>query len=280
METIALRKNGFFHKGDANAVLLIHGITGAPAEMQYVGRSLHKAGFTVLCNTLPRHCSSLDELKKVTWQEIAGACIEDFKSLKKEYRRVFVGGLSVGALMGIHLASRFPQEVSGLVALAPTVFYDGWALHKGRVLLEAVWHIPFLRKAIMIREGPPYGLKDEALRSIIARFYKHAKKNQFDEKVASFGSPFFPASCLYEHTRFVEVVKKELPRVETPILILHAREDDMVSLKNAQYILDRIGSKDKALVVLEDSYHMITIDQEKVKVAEEMVKFLKRMSAE
>jgi len=57
---------GFFYPGSDQAVLLIHGITGAPAEMQYLGRKLHKAGFSVLCNRLPRHCQSLDELKKVT----------------------------------------------------------------------------------------------------------------------------------------------------------------------------------------------------------------------
>jgi len=51
----------------------------------------------------------------------------------------------------------------------------------------------------------------------------------------------------------------------------------MVSLKNAQYVLDNIGSLEKSLVILEDSYHMITIDQEKDKVVAETIKFLNNL---
>ena len=150
------KRFNFFLKGSGTGVLLIHGITGTPSEMRYLGKCLNKAGFTVFCNTLPRHCSTLAELKKVTWQEIASACMEDFRYLKRECDTIFVGGISMGAIMSIHLAYKFPQETSGIIALAPTVFYDGWAIHKGRFLMEIFWHIPFVRRAINIRESWTY----------------------------------------------------------------------------------------------------------------------------
>ncbi|MFH0935807.1 MAG: alpha/beta fold hydrolase [Candidatus Omnitrophota bacterium] len=279
MDNDSPQKYSFFLKKDTDrAVLLIHGITGTPSEMGYLGRKIHKAGFSVLCNTLPRHCSSLGELRKVTWQEIADSCIRDLKKLKGQYRRVFVGGLSMGALMAIHLACKFPEDVCGIIALAPTLFYDGWSLHKGKIFLRLAWHIPFLRNLINIRETWPYGLKDEYLRQHFARFYKNASASKFDKKTMLFGSPFFPISSLYQHSLLTELVKKELPAVRNPILILHAREDDMTSLKNAQFVLDNIGSLDKSLVVLEDSYHMITIDQEKDKVAQEIINFLSKIT--
>lgn len=275
MENTVSKKYNFFFKGSNNkAILLIHGITGTPSEMRYLGNCLNRAGFTVLCKTLPRHCSTLGELKKVTWQEIADACVEDLQALKNDYPSVFAGGLSMGALMAIHLAYKFPSSVSGIIALAPTFFYDGWALHKGKIFLSIVWHIPLLRNSINIREDWPYGLKDEAIRETIGRFYKNADANKFDNKVLLFGSPFFPLANLYQHQRFSKVVKKELSSVKTPILIIHAREDDMTSLKNAQYVLKNIASPNKSLVVLDDSYHMITIDKEKDKVAGEAIKFL------
>lgn len=255
-------------------MLLIHGITGTPSEMGYLGRKIHKAGFSVLCNTLPKHCSSLGELRRVTWEEIADSCIRDLKELKKNYKRVFVGGLSMGALLAIHLACQFPEDVSGIIALAPTFFYDGWSLHKGKVFLRLAWRIPFLRKLINIRETWPYGLKDEYLRAHFARFYRNASASKFDKKAVLFGSPFFPISSLYQHSLLTELVKTEISSVKNPILILHAREDDMTSLKNAQFVFENIGSSDKSLVVLEDSYHMITIDQEKDKVAREVIHFL------
>lgn len=132
--------NSIFLKGSDKAVLLIHGITGTPAEMNYVARAVNKAGYTAVCNTLPRHCTSLRELKKVTWQEISDFCQDDLQRLKNEYSKVFVAGISMGALIGIHLACKFPQKVAGIVAFAPTLVYDGWAVHKGQALMRLIWH--------------------------------------------------------------------------------------------------------------------------------------------
>jgi len=275
METENSKKYNFSLTGtNGKAVLLIHGITGTPSEMRYLGKGLNRAGYTVACNTLPRHCSSLGELKRVTWQQIYSFCAGDLHRLKEQYDRVYVGGLSMGALMAVRLAHEFPDEVSGIIALAPTLFYDGWALPKKRVFMYLTWHIPFIRNAVNIREGWPYGLKDEYSRAHIERFYKQAKARDFDQKVLIFGSPFFPLACLYQHHLFTKVVKQVLSSVKSPILIIHAREDDMTSPRNAQYLYERIGSSRKSLVMLEDSYHMITIDQEKEKVIAEAVKFL------
>ena len=47
----------------------------------------------------------------------------------------------------------------------------------------------------------------------------------------------------------------------------------MTSPRNARYIYENIGSARKSLLLLDDSYHMITIDKDKDKVAEEVVKF-------
>ncbi|MBI4982838.1 MAG: alpha/beta fold hydrolase [Candidatus Omnitrophica bacterium] len=272
-------KKNFFLKAGPKAVLLIHGITGTPNEMNHLGKAMHKAGFTVMCNALPRHCGSQDDLKKVTWQEIESACVRDFQELSKEHTQVFVAGLSMGAMMAVHLAHKFPEKVSGIVALAPTLFYDGWGLSKGKILLEFGWSIPFIRNRLGIREGWPYGLKDKYLRETIHRFYKYARAKNPDYKdLTLFGSPYFPLACLYQHHQFVKLVKKEIPLVKTPILLIHAREDDMVSLKNSQYVYGHIGSSDKSLVILEDSYHMITIDQEKEKVIQESINFLNRFN--
>jgi len=274
MDSNNSKKYNFLLKGtNQKAVLLIHGITGTPSEMRYLGKCLNKRGFTVFCNTLPRHCSTLGELKKVTWAEIADSCAEDLKGLNKDYAQVYVAGLSLGALMSIHLAYKFPDRVAGIGALAPTLFYDGWALHKGKCLMELVWHVPFLRNLINIREGFPYGLKDEELRENIERFYKNASIKEFSKKVLLFGSPFFPLVCLYQHHLFTNIIKKELSQVKTPIILLHAKEDDMTSLKNSRYIFERVGSTNKSLIVLENSYHMITIDKDKDKVCQDLADF-------
>lgn len=277
MDKLSAEKYNFFLKSPSDkAVLLIHGITGTPAEMNYLGKSLNKAGYNVLCNALPRHCSSLGELRKVTWQEIVKNAQNDLDFLNKQFLNVSIVGLSMGALVGIHLSYKFPEKVHSLVALAPTIFYDGWAVHKGRFLMSIGWHIPFLRNRINIRESWPYGLKDEYMRNVIERFYKNSKASEFNDKVLLFGSPFFPIACLYQHNLFAKFIKNEIPQVKNPILIIHAKEDDMVSIKNSEYIYKNIGSSDKKMIILEDSYHMITIDKEKRKVSQETIDFLNK----
>jgi carboxylesterase len=274
MEENNSKRYNFFLKGSDKAVLLIHGITGTPSEMRYFGKKLNQAGYTVFCNTLPRHCDTLSELRKVTWQEIEKSCIEDLENLKKEHRQVSLCGISMGALLALHLAYKFPQDISAIIALAPTLFYDGWSLHKGTSVMQMTWHIPWIRNMVNIREEWPYGLKDEDLRDSVERFYKNARASQFSKKVFLFGSPFFPMSCLYQHHLLTKVTENELPQIKAPILILHAKDDDMASLKNAEYIYNKVASINKRLVILEDSYHMITIDKEKDKVAQESINFL------
>ena len=52
-----------------------------------------------------------------------------------------------------------------------------------------------------------------------------------------------------------------------PALIVHPRDDDMASLKNAQYLQAHLGGLVDTLV-LDNSYHMVTLDQQRHIVAE------------
>jgi len=72
------------------------------------------------------------------------------------------------------------------------------------------------------------------------------------------------------------VVKRELPQIKTPALILHSSEDDTASVKNADYLERYIGADYVHKVLLTDCYHMITIDNQKDRVAEEIIAFIKR----
>jgi esterase/lipase len=47
----------------------------------------------------------------------------------------------------------------------------------------------------------------------------------------------------------------------------------MSSTRNAQFVYDRVASLRKEIVYLEDSYHVITADQERAKVAQSMLNF-------
>ena len=58
------------------------------------------------------------------------------------------------------------------------------------------------------------------------------------------------------------MVKRDLPEIKAPALIVHAREDDISALSNAIYLQRRLGGLVEC-VVLDDSYHLVTVDRQR-----------------
>ena len=119
-----------FSLGDGeDACLLLHGLTGAPAEVRPVGEALARAGFRALGPLLPGHGTSPEDLEMVTRAEMLNAAREALLSLRGA-RRVYLCGLSMGALLAIQLAAKgFVRQgvapVSALALLAPAVEMAG-----------------------------------------------------------------------------------------------------------------------------------------------------------
>ena len=65
-----------------------------------------------------------------------------------------------------------------------------------------------------------------------------------------------------------------MAKITAPTLILQASEDDFTSVKNSEFVLSRIASADKKLVLLDDSYHVITVDRQRDVVAQELQTFI------
>ena len=83
----------------------------------------------------------------------------------------------------------------------------------------------------------------------------------------------FPLRTLTEIDRLIMRVRSRLHEVSAPTVILQAREDDMTSPRNASIVYDTISSMDKQLVLLDDCYHVITIDKQREAVADKVAAF-------
>jgi carboxylesterase len=249
--------------GGNHSVLLIHGLTGSPFEMKYLARKLNKAGFTVKGPCLEGHCSTLKNLSKTNWKDWYRSVRECFIEMKKSSDSVSVVGLCMGALLSLHLSYEFGSEVAALSLISTTLFYDGWSLPWFKFLLPVAYYTPF-KFIYSYSETEPYGIKNKALRERIVNLMKND----------SIAYTKTPAVSMHELLKLIRVVKKELPAITTPTLILHSSEDDLTSIKNPDYVEKKIGSKIVRKIILDDSYHMMTIDNQKDRVAEETIKFL------
>nr|BAT30625.1 putative lipase [Aureimonas sp. AU4] len=261
---------GFRFRGGDAAVLLIHGLGGTPAEMKIVGKRISQAGFTVEGLRLPGHCGTQADLVATRWTDWADAACGAAERLAGLHERVFVGGLSMGALLSLMVAAKLGDRVDGTLLYSPTLFYDGWSIPRSHVLLSPALALGFSRFCTF-RESYPFGLKDDRLR---AKIVAAMTKGHSDEA----GLLDTPGASLHELLKLIRTVKRRLGEIRTPSLVLQANEDDVSSPRNARFIARRSGGPVETHL-LHDSYHMITVDRERGRVADLSVDFMRRHGA-
>ncbi len=255
-------------------VLLIHGLTGTPNEMKGLANFFYRRGYSVLCPRLAHHGEPLHILKRAKWQEFYQSVKEAFLEIPTD-QKIFTAGLSMGALLALLLAEEFPERISGVTCLSPTLFYDGWNIPWSHCLLPLAYYTP-IRYFAYFKEEPPYGIKNERIRSKVHEYYKNATFADVSEAL-QYGYPYFPVTILCELRLLILELMKKMSRIRVPVQMIQASEDDMTSVKNSQFIYDRIASAQKEIVLLHDSYHVITADQERRIVAQKMNEFFCRI---
>jgi carboxylesterase len=269
MESIGVMKHIDLIKGE-DAVLLIHGLAGSPLEMQFVARSLYKAGFSVRVPRFVNHgFGKADRFEK--WQDWASEVEEHFDEMRLRYKTVSVCGLCIGAVLAMKLAADRKDEITSLSLFSTSLHFDGWNIPWYRFLLNIGYYTPF-RYLYSYRECSPYGIKNEQLRSWISR--EMGEKSTFASLTGK-----IPMTRLHQAEKLIKAAKKTIPEISTPTLIIHSLEDDTSTVRSANYVEHHIGSKKVRKVLLDDSYHNITMDNQKGIVAEEAVRFIKEAVA-
>lgn len=257
-----------FRYGDGDAaVLLIHGLTGTPVEMQAVGRGLAAKGFSVYGMQLPGHCGSELDLLETGWRDWYRGVETAWQEVASRHADVFVAGLSMGALMAMHLSAQYPGRIRGLGLYSTTLVYDGWAIPKLAFLLPLFLRTPIANRYRFI-ENYPYGIKNDRLRQVI-----HSA--MVSGQSAAAGNLGMLGRSLRELRQLIAIVKREMPSVGTPTLVLQARDDDVTSPRNAEYVARHLGGPVR-VEYLDDCYHMITIDQQRDDVIRLSAEFFSR----
>jgi carboxylesterase len=238
MEKLMPGAEPLFIKGNETGILFIHGFTASPYEGRAMARWLHdKSGLTVSVPLLPGHGTRPDDLRDKTWKDWYQYCEDKLVELKENCRYVFVCGQSLGAALALRLAAH--HTFQGVICLAGAVFLKDWRL----VLL------PLARKMVTYHyksKGPD--IRDKSLKEEIPNYSK------------------YPVRSVDQLLQLFEQVRKDLPNITIPALLIHSRKDRTIHFSNLKYIYDHIASRMKETMVLEESYHVISIDVEKEQV--------------
>ena len=257
-----------FIEGGPVGVLLIHGLCGSPSELRYVANGLARQGYTVSCPQLAGHCNGDHPLRSSTWNDWYHSAEHALKALSARCETVIVGGLSTGALLAVLLAHEHKDTVKGLTLFSPTLWLTGRRVPWYAKLFNLV-----TTKAIANLFDFPvphkFGIKDDRLRDFITKALKAP------------GAPNMPMTtpgpAVLERRWLAQKVAKITKFVAQPTLIIHPREDDYAGMDNAFFLQKNLlGNVD--MVVLEDSYHIVTIDRQRDVVLQRTRNFVARLS--
>ena len=252
--------------GGKVGVLLLHGLCGTPAEMRFVAMGLARAGYTVHAPQLAGHGDD----NSGRWQDWYLSARRALNEIRKECDTVIVGGLCMGAILGLHLAARNPGKVQGVSLFSPTLWINGWAMPWTMRLFKLVrsrWFANFIH----FPDAESLGIKCPRGRQFV--------KQALETEGSDLGRSGVPATMVLEHRRMVDAAKKLMHRVKQPTLIVHSQEDDYAALNNAEYLKGELaGNVD--MLLLNDSYHMVTLDKQRQVVVERTRDFVARIVEE
>ena len=260
-----MKDRSFRVRGDGKkAVLLLHGLTGAPAEMKAVGRVLHRQGFGLYAPLLAGHGGTEADLLKTGWRDWVASARAAYLDLAQEVDEVYVAGICAGGAIGLELCAEFPQ-IRGAAVYSMLFEYDGWNMPKitlGAPVIQAFANLPLIR-SISFVQPHPYGLKDLRLRNMASQALQSMIPGALER---------MPLGCMYQLYRLARHVEQAAPQIHAPVLIVHAREDDMSDPRNAQRLRSVLGGPSE-LLLLEDSYHMVHVDKEHLRVGRATAEF-------
>lgn len=250
------------------AVLLFHGLCANPLELAPVAKSLREIGYVVETPAMDGYGVSNATGKQLPvppFEQWLAEAEARFDRLAAEHGRVAVGGLCMGAVLALALAARRPA--AALVLISTTLHFDGWNVSPWRRLLPLAY-LPWLRRRMSFKETAPFGLKNERLRAWV-------EQAMTSDHVSAVGAARLSAASLYEATRLIRHVRARLTQLAAPAVILHASQDDVAGPRSVHELQNRLGAEPE-VHWFHDSYHMLTLDNERTAVTRTVRNFLLR----
>ena len=242
-----MRSDPFWAEGGRTGILVLHGFTGSPASVLPWAEFLAASGYSVSAPRLPGHGTRWQDLNKTTWFDWYGQAEASLIDLASRVDRIFLAGLSMGGALSVRLAERHPELISGLILVNPALV-------------------------------DPHGL---IRRSSILRFFKATLKPT-DSDIAKPDPPVHgyaetPLRALYSLSLLLADIRPRLAKIEIPILLFRSIQDHVVPSASSEAILHEARSFDKKLILLENSYHVATLDYDAEIIHEQSLAFIKRL---
>jgi carboxylesterase len=246
------------------SVLMLHGLGANSLELTRLAKDLNSQGLTVKVPDIQGYCFDSRCTTWTHWMEQVQSLLWE---MRKQYETVSVVGVSMGATLALQLAQR--EALTSVVLLAPALAYDGWSIPWYQSLMHLAPWVPFGDR-YEYKERDPFGIKNDETRAMIKRMMSL-------NSVSEIGGETISLDHLRQGRRLIDHTLDHLSEVSSPSLIIHAVDDESVHIRHAEAVHEAIQTSQKEMIYLSDSYHMITVDNERETVHQETSRFIKKI---
>lgn len=238
----------FAADGGRVGVVLSHGFTGIPASMLPWAEHLAAAGYTVRLPLLPGHGTTWRDANRSRWTDWYAAVERAYEEVAARCDTVVAAGLSMGGTLVTRLAEQHGDRLAGLVLVNPSYATERFDARFARYI---GWAVPS-------RPGIGSDIKKPDTR-----------EGALDRT---------PVRAFASLQQLWKVTLADLPRITTPILLFRSREDHVVEPLSAKLLHAGATATTVREVVLEDSYHVATLDNDAPRIFDGSVEFIRSLT--
>jgi carboxylesterase len=238
----------FAADGGRIGVVVAHGFTGTPQSMLPWAQALAGAGFTVRLPLLPGHGTRWQDMNNTRWTDWYATIESTFSELRSTCDHVFAAGLSMGGTLVLRLAEQMGERIDGVITVNPSLGTE----RKDAKLLPAI------SRVIPSLAGIAGDIKKPG--------------------VTELGYNRIPLRAAASLSRLWAITSADLPDVVCPVLTFRSRVDHVVEALSGRLL--RSAVVDVREIVLENSYHVATLDNDAPLIFAKSIDFIREHSDE
>jgi|YNPMSStandDraft_2_1061718.scaffolds.fasta_scaffold00414_11 carboxylesterase len=227
-------------------IIIFHGYSGSPSEMFLLAKKFEEKGISVYCPRITGHGTCFDDFMDTKLSDWLRSSIDAYLEFSKRVDKIYLIGLSMGGIIASYLAYLFNIEKIALLA-TPYDFPDK--------KFKYLSFLKFFINKIKQPNSAPALNKLENKKYLI--YYKD----------------YFSIKSLNELRKVILLFRKILKKVNSDVIIFHSEKDKVVSYRSPQLIYNKIGSKNKQLVYLKKSNHVLPLDYDLDIIFENILNF-------
>ena len=224
-------------------VLVIHGLTSTTSSMKFLAEQFADEGYNVELPRLSGHGTKWQDMNSTKYTDWINDVEKGLKKLQERCSKIFLCGLSLGGELALYLTGKHP-EISGTILIN----------HTSKFTNPKFWFVPLLTKLIRSIPAIASDIKDP-----------NSKEYAYDRT---------PTNGINEMLKLIKEVDKMQSNILQPCLIFKSKGDHAVPKISATYTMKKLGSKDKELIWLENSYHVAPLDYDKELIAKKSIEFI------